>query len=214
MSEYRDRLRGVKMTARSQGAQDRMICAVGYCTGSTASQQGGRNGFCRKHYKEWSRYVNQVYIDVFDKPQLKKNRDGSKSKAGHVDWNQEEREKIFQAAREDAAEELEPYAPSPPPSQDPEEKAFELLVRTNLSKRGFAVCKLSPHGQHAKGVPDLLIIAPDGRIAFRELKLDSTGLLPHQSEFRNKLNAQNSGVSGVWRPEDWMRDEFLREVEQ
>ena len=52
-----------------------------------------------------------------------------------------------------------------------------------------------------RGVPDIMIIADDGRVLFRELKATGGLVQDHQSAFIKRLSDNGQDV-GVWTPED------------
>ena len=80
------------------------------------------------------------------------------------------------------------------------ERNFERELCERLRQLGHGSCKLSP--DKAAGVPDLLVIARDGRTLFRELKVSDGRLMKIQEEFQAKLRENGQDV-GTWRPADW-----------
>lgn len=88
------------------------------------------------------------------------------------------------------------------------ETVIEKRFRIEIEKRGGKALKWVSHGNN--GVPDRIVILPDGRTIYVELKAPGKPLEPLQEYWARKLRKMGHEVWKIDRHSDI--DDFLREV--
>ena len=80
------------------------------------------------------------------------------------------------------------------------EKTTEARLRKELRALGCLFFKFVSPGN--AGVPDRLVVMPDGRVVFVELKREDGILSPQQTRQIARLRAQGCDVRVLWGPLD------------
>ena len=163
------------------------LCIVSFCVKELTSSS--RHGFCAMHTKRLRKIVNETHDET------------GESKA-------------------DLWAELKDDAPNWPAEIAPNEKGtdiieqkFEKRVMREIREAGFGAFKLPGERMEGGGVPDLLIVTPTGRTAYRELKTPNGRVQMNQINMMNALRSHGENVD-IWVSDSWSIETFLAEMKE
>ena len=171
--------------------------STGYC-GRTDIRAWG---LCRLHHDRIRKHVHSR-CESLGIPPLKR------------DCTRAQDAKRKQVWRE-AQDQIPDLPPDPPGDADLNEEArFQSELKEFLEEHGHVVMELPPNFfGPGGGAPDLVIHTKKGRMLYRELKTESTGLSPAQRSVHNALSERGIDVA-TWRPSDMDRGVIRQEVSQ
>ena len=80
------------------------------------------------------------------------------------------------------------------------ESSLQGSIMYAARRLGFLAVKLRGHGR--RGMPDLLLISPEGVVGFLEVKIPGGKLSALQERFINTLHQHGQRVATVWKLEE------------